>query len=142
MPSIEEIRFWGAYSRGIPNEERIVLQNVSELPINLAPYGLILGWKGGVAGATPFPDFYYWFGEIEIAPRGWFFLYTGKGTTRITTTINSSDPAIVSHWDKESVIFQNPMVVPILFRLGALTIENYVEPPPQPTAIEEFRRLK
>jgi hypothetical protein len=61
----------------------------------------------------------------------WVFVYTGPGTRRTTTVANSTDTAIVLHWNKEGTLFvPGSPVKPLLFRLGAMRSPRLAPLPP------------
>ena len=115
---IPELILYGAFDRGIKNQERIVLRTQTYL--NLAPYGLLLTLQQGKT-ATPFIDQFFWFGETILDPETWVYVYTGVGLPRMTKTLGTNQPAYVIHWNRENVIFNQDLVNPTLIRIDAAT---------------------
>jgi hypothetical protein len=123
LPPLSDLRLWGAFHRGVPNEERVTLQNVSGKSIQLGAYCVVVGLRrGGLA--TPMKDEFFWFGDIVVPPKGWVFLYTGSGETRTATTQGTGEPAVVFYWGKKTTIFHNPVLTPIAFRFGEVAVDT------------------
>src|SRR5262249_13861146 len=113
MPTPVGITLYGVYDRGQPNKERIVLRN--DFAVNLAEYGLLRGIKVGDRTATPVRDSFFWFGEVELEVPTLIYVYTGPGSMKFTQA--DGHPAVVFHWGKNETLFNQEILVPIVFRL-------------------------
>ena len=123
--NIEELELIGAFGRGQPNIERIILR--AKQSINLSSYGIMIGTHTGhknvdYDNAVPILDYMYWFGNVDVDSNTHIFLYTGNGQYRITKVEQTNDPAVVYHWGKKYTLFTDPNIVPILFRMDCVTI--------------------
>jgi hypothetical protein len=126
FPLINELFMHGVFDRGIPNQERIVLR--AQIPVNLAAFALILTVQQNNS-AIPLADQFFWFGDIVLEANTWIFIYTGCGSSRITTTSITNEPAYVLHWNRGNVIFHQESLHPTLIRIDAATnIKNEVHP--------------
>ena len=118
LPTIEELTFVGAFDRGKPNDERIVLRPTR--PVNLAEYIACLSVQSPNGQIIPLQNQMFWFSEEIVEPPAWIFLYTGSGTRRITKTQQSGETALVLHWGHRQTVLQDERVTPVVFRLGGL----------------------
>ncbi len=122
FPPTPELYLHGAFERGIPNQERIVLRTQSHL--NLACYGLLLTSIQANGLATPFQDQFFWFGETVLDPYTWVFVYTGMGVPRMTKTLEKNEAAYVIHWNRSGVIFTQSSIQPTLIRIDAAVTQS------------------
>lgn len=111
MPDVSLI---GVYDRGVPNQERILIQ--ANQNVQMASYGVLIGQSTGAASAVPYRDNFFWFGEGLVEAGAYVFVYTGPGEYRRTSMPNGA-PAHVFHWGKETTVFANSSVVPVLIRV-------------------------
>lgn len=123
FPYVSNIRMWGVYDRGVPNSERITLQNASGTHLDLTPYMLLLGWNTE-QGSLPVQNRLFWFGGLTIDPDTWLYVYTGPGDTKFTTVgkDNRKSPAVIFHWGLEKPVFADDRLRPVLIELGATVI--------------------
>jgi hypothetical protein len=120
LPPIVELTLVGVAGRNDPNRERIILRPTE--PVNLGAFGLFLGYKTDEGRTIPLADSFYWFGEVEVAPPGWIFVYTGKGEYRETEIPELGQTAYVFHWGRTYTVFLHPRIVPALFRIGGVLV--------------------
>lgn len=122
LADIVELQLYGVEDRGVPNRERVVLRAWDIGPVNLAQFVVTIGLRGVEAeGATPLFDGMFWFGEMQIKPKQWLFIYTGPGTRRTSSTIDGDDLFVV-HWGRPGVVFVPETIVPVLLRMDAVAI--------------------
>lgn len=117
---IPELELWGPYDRNMPNLERILL--VARADINLGRYGLYLGLGDATRTAYLLNDFFFWFGELEVVAGTWIFVYTGRGEMRFTKVANTDINCLVVHWNKPHTLFASDLIVPVLTRVGGVTV--------------------
>lgn len=122
LADISALRLWGVYDRGVANKERIVLRAWDVAPVQLGHFILGIGWAGpGGAMATPFRDNSLWLGELLVRPEQWVFVYTGPGESRTVKSTTGED-LIVMHWNRETVLFTDPNVTPMLMQMSAVAV--------------------
>ena len=117
---ITELSVVGAYERGIPNQERIVI--VANEVVNMGQFGLLLGIRKQQGTAFPIRDNFYWFGDGYLRKGDWIFLYTGPGEARKVELPNITECIYSLHWGRDKTILTHPEIVPILFRLDAVYV--------------------
>lgn len=122
VESIQELSIIGVFDRGVANSERIVLY--AHQSLNLGQYGIMLGMRESENSAFPLRDHLFWFGDGIIEPRTWLFIYTGPGEARKTIMPNSQETAFVLHWGKPTTVLANLNIVPVLFRVEAVAVEQ------------------
>lgn len=127
---ITELSIVGVFSRGTPNEERIVLR-VNET-LHLGQYGLMIGVRLGGGFASPIQDNLLWFGDGILNKGDWVFIYTGPGKARVTNLPNSQEKLYSIHWGRQATFLSNTDFVPILFRVDAVQVPDSVLSLPQP----------
>jgi hypothetical protein len=120
---VYEISLLGVLDRAIPNMERITLKT-GEAPLNLAQYGILIGNMNASGQATPYQDNFFWFGEMQVEPHTWIFVYTGPGIFRVTKEQITNETALVFHWGRKNVLFTRPEWVPILSRMDAVLVNK------------------
>ena len=130
---IFELTVAGVFGRGTPNEERIVL-TVNET-VNMAQFGLLLGIRLEEGTAAPIRDNFFWFGEGWVRRGDWIFVYTGPGGALSQELPGGSQKLYTLHWGRDKTILNHPDLVPILFRLDAVTIP--AETPKIPITFEQ-----
>lgn len=123
------IEIFGVYSRGVPNEERIILR--TSAPVSLFMFALILGRKALSNSVVPIADQFLWLGMTDIAVPSWIFIYTGIGTPTISQETHTKDPIHTLYWNRRKVLLSDPEVVPALIRLDWLEIGSKGETPVQ-----------
>lgn len=120
--TIEELSIMAVLERGVPNKECIAIQ--ANAIVNLGQYGLMLGISSGSRGAWPIKDNLLWFGDGWIKKDDWLFVYTGPGRAESNSLPNSTETLYSIHWDRKQTIFHMREVVPILFRVDAVNVDN------------------
>lgn len=116
LPAVHELSLVGVADAGVPNQERIILRPMES--VNLAPFGLFLGFTNPDGSARPLLDNFFWFGEVIVSPPSWIIVYTGPGEFQQSKLPDREEQAYVYHWGKPATVFGQGMV-PLLFRLGA-----------------------
>jgi hypothetical protein len=119
---ITELSVIGVFSRGVANEERIVLRATE--PIQMGQYGLMIGVRLGQGLATPIRDNLLWFGDGILGKGDWVFVYTGPGKGSVTDLPNTQEKLYSIHWGRETTFLSSPDLVPILFRVDAVQITD------------------
>lgn len=127
VADVTDLTVTNVLSRGEPNSECVVIR--ANNAVNLGQYGIMLGGYTGVQSAIPYFDNLYWFGDGFINANDWMFVYTGAGTVGMTRSVDNLNDIYSLFWGKPTTIFDDPIVVPILFRTDAV----YVPEPPDHT---------
>ena len=127
FPPVTELTVLGVAEPGVPNRERIIIRPTE--PVNLAQFGIILGFRNPNGMVTPWLDNFFWFGEITIEPPSWIVVYTGKGEYQQTIVPASNQIAHSMHWGRDRTVFDVPNIVPVLFRMDAILIGNQLRVP-------------
>jgi hypothetical protein len=119
LPTVQDLSIEGVYDRGVPNSERILLK--AERPVQLAEFILCLGVSTPAGGYWLLNDHLFWFGdESWIHPPFWIFVYTGRGERRMTHLPQGGQPALVLHWGRSTTVLDNPVVTPLIIRMGGI----------------------
>jgi len=130
---IFQLSLIGVEDAGIPNKERVILRPTER--VNLAEFGMLIGIQNQ-GFTSPLNETFFWFGEILIDPPSWLFIYTGKGEFRESQMPTTGEKAYVFHWGRPITAFNNPSIVPIIFRIGNVLVGNsrpaLPYPPPSP----------
>ena len=121
---IGPLRILGIYARGVPNNERIVLD--AEQPVNLSEFGLLVGTYTSTGGLLPFRDRFFWFGGLAVDAGTRVFVYTAPGQFRYTTVSGQTTPAVVYHWGSKVTLFNQSTTTIALIQIGAADV---VSPP-------------
>lgn len=126
--TIEELSIMAVLHRGEPNQECIAIK--AEEDTNLGQYGLMIGVSGGVdKGAWPLKDNLLWFGDGWVKKDDWLFVYTGSGRPQATPGTNGAESLFSIYWGREHTIFHASKVVPILFRVDAVSVDDAAPAP-------------
>lgn len=135
LATIPELSLLGAFERGVPNKERVVLK--AEAQVDLGHFAVVLGLRtpGTEPLTTPLVDSTYWLGSAVIPKGDWVFIFTGPGTpSKSRSTDNTCDLHII-FWNRKQTIFHDARVIPLLWRLNGITIEKSAPPAPAPTSV-------
>jgi len=117
---ISELALVGVAYAGVPNEERVVIRPTQTL--QLSTFGVAAGsFDAATGGTRPFFDSVFWFPDLFVSPPAWILLYTGIGTPR-STQLENGEALITLFWQRKLTVFDNPHVLPVLFRLGAAIV--------------------
>jgi hypothetical protein len=131
VATIEDLTIMAVLERGIPNKECVAIKANNN--VNLGQYGLMLGISSGSGkGAWPIKDNLLWFGEGWLKTDDWLFIYTGPGRAHSNAAPNTTQTWHSIHWDRKQTIFHLPQIVPILFRVDAVSVDD---PPPAVPAL-------
>lgn len=121
LMNIPEITLYPVEDRGKANLERIPL--LVNVPIDLGCYGLMLGLSAPNNHATPLKDHMLWFGNGALNQGDWIIVYTGQGEAKVENWHTPAGSKIYSvHWGKQTTVFANSNMVPILFKLASVNI--------------------
>ena len=127
---VTELAVVGVFSRGVPNEERIIIR--ANQTVQMGQYGLMIGVKLGQGFASPVRDNLLWFGDGIISKGDWIFVYTGPGNPRVTNLPNSPEKLYSIHWGRKTTFLASNDLVPILFRVDAVQLIDSALSLPQP----------
>jgi hypothetical protein len=134
LPPTSDLSLRGVADRGIPNKERILIYSFSA--IDLLNFILGIGYTVDDKFVTPFPQYVYYFDDIIVPANSWIVVYTGPGQTQVSKLPPpGNDIAFIYHWGLASVVFRQPEVVPVLFRISEM---NFA-PKEQPALMEPFK---
>lgn len=117
---ITELRVVGVFDRGVPNQERVVLQ-VNEV-VNMGQFALLLGIRQQPATAIPIRDNLLWFGDGVLSRGDWIFVYTGPGEGRVNELPGTAEKLYTVHWGRTQTVLTSLEVVPVLVRVDAVQI--------------------
>ena len=118
--AITEMTVIGAYDRGVPNQERIVLR--ANGAVSLGQFALFLGIRQESGFVTPIRDNFYWFGDGILSKGDWIFLYTGPGEGRSNVAPNTTEKLYTVHWNRSHTILNSHEIVPVLMRIDAIQV--------------------
>jgi hypothetical protein len=130
LPNIEELSLLGAFDRGVPNKERIVIRSRSV--VDIGNFAVVLGTRFLQTGnVVPVKDTMFWFGSGTVSPDDWVFLYTGPGMPVVLPTEDHKGRLILVYWGREHTLFHDPVTEPVLWRLSGIEIPKPAEALPQ-----------
>jgi hypothetical protein len=124
VSNLTELTLMAVLDRGVPNNECIAIKANERL--NLGQYGIMLGVYSHLNSAIPVKDHLFWFGDGFIEKDDWIFIYTGTGTPRKTAATNGISNIYTVFWGKQTTIFADTNIVPLLFRVDAVDV---ISPP-------------
>jgi len=122
FPPPLELSLLGLFGAGDPGNERILLRPTE--PVNLAQFGILVGYKLSNNNIVPLYDNFFWFGEITVPTPSWIVIYTGQGESRLTKHSQSGQPVYLFYWGREHTLFHDPNVLPIIFQIGAVLLTH------------------
>lgn len=120
FPEISELELAGVFDRGVPNKERIAIR--ARVAVDMAQFGVILGLKMANGEAWPLHDNFFWLGGGAINALDWILLYTRAGAPSSYVPDGQTCKVYSVFWGKPTVVFQNPNLIPILFRIGGVEL--------------------
>lgn len=129
VSGITELTVSTVLDRGIPNKECIAI--MANQTINLGQYGVMLGQYSGLNSAVPFRDNLFWFGDAVVEAGDWIFIYTGLGSPTKSRSTDDKYDVYSTFWGRNSTMFANSNVVPMLFRIDAVNVPTPPENSPQ-----------
>lgn len=118
--NIPELELYPVDDRGVPNSERVAIY-VRE-SVDMGRFGIMVGHKTNDGGAAPFQDNLFWFGTGTVNPGDWLIIYTGKGEIKSIDGKRLGTKIHTVHWGKDMTVFANTNIVPILFRMDAVSV--------------------
>lgn len=119
---VSELSLVRVFDRGVPNKESIAF-TVNE-STNMGRFGVMLGVSSGVGMATPIQDHLYWFGDGYVQRGDWIFLYTGSGNPMSGKASDGVSNLYTCFWGKSSTVLANSQIVPILFRVEGVQVDD------------------
>lgn len=130
FPPPTELKFFGVFNSGVPNQERLVFQ-VTER-VNLAQFGIFVCLRNANGTASPILDNLFWFGEMHVSPPTWIVVMTCPGVYESTFHPNTKEPMQVFFWGRKKTVFENSNIVPVVFQMSSVLIGNRNENLQQP----------
>ena len=132
LTQITSLSLVDVMDRGVPNKERIALY--ANEAVHLGQFGLMIGLGKEDGSAVPIPDNLLYFGPGFMRKGDWLFVYSGPGIPRADPI--GSDTALLSvYWGKKQTAFYVPELVPILFRVGEVSV---LPLPPKPIPLPQY----
>lgn len=122
VTNLTELELYPVEDRGVPNLERIAI--LVKDTTNMGQYGIMIGNASGDNSAIPYQDNLFWFGDGIVNKGDWILLYTGSGTPRTDAWEASGGNIYSVHWGRNVTMFANSNIVPILFRVDAVTVST------------------
>jgi hypothetical protein len=129
LPLTTPLSIRSVADRGVPNSERILIYSLGS--INLQNFIVGIGYTGDNQLVTPIPGYVYYFDDIVVPEFSWIVIYTGPGQKQVSKLPSTGEIAFTYHWGSPNVLFQQPGIVPILFRISELNF-----PPEAPPALK------
>jgi hypothetical protein len=120
FPPPLELSLFGLLDPGVAGKERIILRPTES--VNLAQFGILLGYKLENGNVIPLYDNFFWFGEIVVPTPSWIVVFTGKGQFNVSKHPQTGQPAYILFWGREGTIFHDHQCVPVIFQLSAVLI--------------------
>jgi len=140
--ALAELEIFDVQNRGVPNDESIAIR-VNET-VNLGQFGIMLGATGAAwGGAIPVRDFFFWFGNGMVNAGDFIFVYTGPGSARFWQPEGKPYTIYSVHWGRKTTIFNDPTIVPFLFKVESVQIPSPPRQLPeagQPSALPSHPR--
>ena len=131
LPKVTALTLFDVFDRGVANRERImILANES---VHTGQYCLVVGWltkAGEPPAALPWNNHFFWFGDAVVNQGEVIFVYTGPGEAR-RTKMATGHTSYAVHWGKDTTIFADNRVVPMLLRLSEILIAPPAAQQPQ-----------
>jgi hypothetical protein len=126
LPPVLEFGTLTVVESGVANKERIVFRPTE--PLNLVQFGVLICFRQGNDSVVAVHDNCFMFDQIQIAPPSWVVLYTGTGEPNQSEY--DGHPVYYRYWGRPKTIFTVVEIVPVLFRLDAITIGGHLNPTP------------
>jgi hypothetical protein len=124
---IQELSIVAVLDRGAPNKECVAIRANED--VNLGQYGLMVGISEGEGrGARPIKDRLLWFGDVVIKKDDWLFIRTGEGRAEATLGKSGTETLYTVYWGRSHTVFHAGRVVPILFRVDAVNVDDPDQP--------------
>ena len=119
FPDITGLTLHSVEDRGVPNKERVTI--VANEDIETTDFGLLIGMQQHDGSAVPIKDSMLWLGGGFMRKGDWLFVYSGPGVAR-TDPLSPTTNLISVYWGKTRTAFYAPDLVPILFRVGQVSV--------------------
>ena len=132
IPPIFELGNVTVSDPGVSGKERIVFRPTEE--INLAQFGLLVGWRDKNGVTRPLDNEFLWFGEVTATPPCWIVVYTGKGNFNVGN--HNGHPVYFYYWGKSTTVFNVTEVIPLVFKFSGIQFGGHLKQLP---TYEEMR---
>lgn len=129
FPPLYELSLVGVVDANVANRERILVRPTQT--VNLAEFGVLIGSRLPDGTVLPLWDNFFWFGGLTVAPPSWIALYTGPGAYNEFELPETRERVYSLYWNRSTTAFSRPELVPLLFRIGGLTIGGQYPPEPK-----------
>jgi hypothetical protein len=121
IPTITELNLVTVLHRGVPNKECVAIKVTQT--VDVADIGLFVGMRTPEGGVIPYRDHFLWLGNAVLEAGDWMFVYTGGGKPSSTKSNDDLNNLYSVYWGRPKTVFADARVVPVLFRLNAMTVE-------------------
>lgn len=129
LSDILELKLFPIEDRGVPNRERVAI-HVQET-VNMGQFGIMVGFADINNTARPFLDNLFWFADSIVNRGDWIIIYTGNGNPTVIDWEEPGTKLYSLHWGRETTIFANSNIVPILFRINSVVVGTSPKDLPQ-----------
>lgn len=130
VADLAELQLYPVVDRGVPNSERIPILVCEHT--NMGQFGVMVGVSNQGVFANPIKDNLLWFEDGFVKPGDWILVCTGSGTPqRFDWSTPPGSTVYVVHWGRQKTMFANSQIVPVLFKVGAVQIDQPPEDLPQ-----------
>jgi hypothetical protein len=99
--------------------------------VNMGQFGMMIGYYQRAGFAVPYPDYLFWFGDGVLNENDYLFVFTGQGTPTKVATGDGKSNLYSLHWGRDTTLFANNAIVPILFRMDAIQVAEGPDNQPQ-----------
>jgi hypothetical protein len=120
FPPPLELSLLGLYEPGVPGKERIILRPTES--VNLAQFGILVGYKVNPQNITPFNDSFFWFPETVVSTPSWIIVFTGQGKSETVKHPQSGQPVYVFYWGRKKTIFHDSRVSFVVLQMSAVLV--------------------
>jgi len=120
VQNLTEISVIDVLDRGVANSECIALSAHEDFDIG--QHGLMIGVLQPNGFATPVHDHMFWFGDARINEDDWIFIFTGSGQRKQSQGVEQDASIYTLYWGKDTTLFANTNVVPVLFRVDSVDV--------------------
>jgi len=122
IAALQELELYAVADRGIPNSERVPI--LVREHTNIGQFGLMVGYADATRSAHPMKDRLFWFGNGFVNPGDWIIVYTGGGTQKTEDWHTPPGSKVYTvHWGRDSTMFTNSSIVPILFKVSNVQVD-------------------
>lgn len=122
LQDISELEMVGVFDRGVANRERIVFRACED--VTLGQFGIMLGINLTKGWARPIRDNLFWFGNGTVQKDDWLCVFTGEGKPTAYNVPGTENQMFSVFWGRKTVVLTSTMIVPILFRIDGVIVEQ------------------